>query len=43
MHAGDIDGIEWFLSLLKRKDELTLHSKEIGDEVGTVKIVKGDK
>lgn len=42
MHGGDADAEAkaWFLDLLVRPDELTLHSEEIGDTLGDVRIVR---
>lgn len=39
MHGDDKESIDWFYNLLKN-DKLILHSNEIGDEVGTVKVLK---
>ena len=39
MHGDDTESINWFHNLLKN-DELILHSNEIGDEIGTVRVLK---
>ena len=38
MHGDDPTEIEWFMTLLMT-EELILHSNEIGDAVGTVRIL----
>ncbi len=43
MHSDDKESIDWFYNdILKsrRKNDLFLHSNEIGDEIGTVKVIK---
>ena len=43
MHGNDKDATDWFFKSIlksKRKKDLILHSNEIGDEIGTVKIIK---
>ena len=43
MHGKDKDSIRWFYNdilLSRRKNDLILHSQEIGDEIGTVKVIK---
>ncbi len=42
MHGNTPDGISWFESLLfdQDGDELILHHNEIGDTIGTVKVIK---
>lgn len=37
MHGKDKEAINWFYNVIL-KDTLVLHSNEIGDEIGTVKI-----
>ena len=37
MHGKDKVAIDWFYNVIL-KDTLILHSNEIGDEIGTVKI-----
>jgi hypothetical protein len=37
MHGKDKEAINWFYNEIL-KDTLILHSNEIGDEIGTVKI-----
>ena len=41
MHSGDEDpdGKEWFFAMLEN-DDLLLHSNEIGDTIGTVKVLE---
>ena len=43
MHSGDDDSVakDWFLNtcLLHPPDRLILHSNDIGDEVGDVRVV----
>jgi len=43
MHDKDKESIDWFYNDIlksKRKNDLVLHSNEIGDEIGTIKIIK---
>ena len=41
MHGGDPAGIEWFKEIIEDpKDELILHSNELGDTVGFVSNAK---
>lgn len=45
IHGGDKDkeSKDWFFKEIlgsKRKNDLILHSNEIGDEIGTVKLLK---
>lgn len=41
MHGEDEEAIDWFFSkVLFGKKALTLNSNEIGDDVGTIKIIK---
>ena len=43
MHGKSKEDIEWFYNDIlksKRKNDLFLHSNEIGDEVGQIKILK---
>jgi hypothetical protein len=43
MHDDDKESIDWFYKEIlgsKRKDDLILHSNEIGDEVGTIKVIE---
>ena len=42
MHGGnkDKESKEWFFNQILKGDNLILHSNEIGDEVGEVKIIK---
>lgn len=43
MHGKDKESIEWFFEDIlksKRKNDLILHSNEIGDEVGAIKVIK---
>lgn len=37
MHGNDKESRDWFFNEIL-KDKLILHSNEIGDEIGTVKI-----
>lgn len=40
MHGDDPEGIDWFRNaLLAPEEELLLHSNEIGDTVGEVKVL----
>lgn len=43
MHGNDADGITWFMDDILMNDgedtRLVLHSNEIGDEVGTIKVL----
>ena len=38
MHGKDKEAIKWFYNDILLKDTLILHSNEIGDELGIVKI-----
>lgn len=46
MHGDDPDSISWFYNLLLNSDPedpdslLILHSNDIGDEIGTVRVLK---
>lgn len=43
MHGDDKESIDWFYKDIlgsKRKNDLILHSNKIGDEIGTIKVVK---
>lgn len=40
MHGDDEDAICWFFYDILKKEVLTLHSNEIGDEIGTVKVLE---
>jgi hypothetical protein len=43
MHGKSKEDIEWFYNDIlksKRKNDLFLHSNEIGDEVGQIKILE---
>lgn len=42
MHGDDAESLAWFQQLLRGEDEerLILHSNEIGDEIGDVKVTK---
>jgi len=37
MHGKDQEAINWFYKIVLKKT-LVLHSNEIGDEIGTIKI-----
>lgn len=42
MHGKDKESIDWFYNDIlktKRKNDLILHSNEIGDEVGEIKVI----
>lgn len=39
MHGEDKESVDWFFNLLK-SEELIVHSNEIGDEIGTVRVLK---
>ena len=41
MHGSDKESMEWFYNEIlksKRKNDLILHSNEIGDEIGTIRV-----
>jgi hypothetical protein len=43
MHGNDKESIKWFykdILMSRRKNDLFLHSNEIGDEIGTIKVLK---
>ncbi len=40
MHQDDPDAIEWFFLDILQEDLLFLHSNEIGDVIGTVKVLE---
>lgn len=40
MHGKDKEAIDWFFNDILKKDKLILHSNEIGDEVGIIKVLK---
>lgn len=40
MHQDDPDAIEWFFTYILQEDLLFLHSNEIGDVIGTVKVLE---
>lgn len=40
MHGEDKEAREWFFKDILMKDTLIVHSNEIGDEIGTIKITK---
>ena len=40
MHGDDQDAINWFFSDILKNEKLNLHSNEIGDFIGTVKVNK---
>ena len=42
MHGADSESLAWFQQLLRGEDEerLILHSNEIGDEIGDVRVTK---
>jgi len=43
MHGNDKESIDWFykdILMSRRKNDLILHSNQIGDELGSVKVVK---
>jgi hypothetical protein len=39
-HGDDPEAIHWFHTLLLRDRELILHSNEIGDAIGTVRVLQ---
>lgn len=43
MHGDDPDAIEWFFRDILIEKPLTLHSNEIGDMIGTVKVLEIQK
>ena len=42
MHGTDLEAIQWFREVILNgtKGELILHSNEIGDEVGTINVLR---
>lgn len=40
MHGNDKEAKDWFFNEILGEDTLILHSNEIGDEIGTVKILE---
>ena len=43
MHGNNKESRDWFYNDIlksKRKNDLVLHSNEIGDEIGTVKVLE---
>ena len=42
MHGTDLEAIQWFREVVLNgtKGELILHSNEIGDEVGTINVLR---
>jgi len=43
MHGSDKESTDWFYNDIlgsKKRNDLFLHSNEIGDEIGTVKVIK---
>ncbi len=42
MHGDDQESIEWFTKNILFGEDLILHSNEIGDSIGTIKITKVD-
>lgn len=40
MHGKDKEAIDWFYNDILLSEKLTLHSDEIGDEIGTIKVLK---
>ncbi len=38
MHSFDRHGLQWFTDILKGDSDLILHSNEIGDTVGEVRV-----
>ena len=40
MYAKDKESKDWFFNDILGKDKLILHSNEIGDEIGTIKVLK---
>jgi hypothetical protein len=39
MHENDIDGFNWFEGILIN-DELSIHSQEVGDFIGDIKVIE---
>ena len=42
MHGTDAEAVDWFYKDIlgsKQKNDLILHSNEIGDEIGTIKVL----
>lgn len=40
MHGGTIEGSAWFFNDMLRDDVLTLHSNDIGETIGEIKVLK---
>lgn len=40
IHGEEQEAKDWFFNEILKKDELTLNSHEIGDNIGTVKVKK---
>lgn len=40
MHGNEEESIGWFSNDILMKEKLILHSNDIGDEIGTVKVIK---
>lgn len=41
LHGGDSEAVYWFYNdILYSPDGLTLHSKELGDSVGVVRVLR---
>lgn len=40
MHGDDQDAITWFFHDILREDELTLWSNDIGDDIGSIKVLE---
>lgn len=42
MHGNDEQGIEWFMNDILMDEKLILHSNEIGDTIGEIKVLEID-
>lgn len=40
MHGRDKEAKDWFFNEILKKDKLILHSNEIGDEIGIIKVLE---
>ena len=40
MHGNDKEAIDWFYNDILKKGTLTLHSNEVGDEIGVIKVLE---
>ena len=40
IYGNDQEAMKWFFDEILAKDRLILHSKEIGDEIGEIKLIQ---